>query len=157
MEGPNPDMEDDSDFSDSDKNILSGEDDLLFEKNETEGVELGYDVGATECNEDGHAATMHDEDHEFDDLECPSSEELLSDYGLLTGFDGIPSLGKIGARLRDEGPAASIPFSEIGPSSHTQEIIEQMNFEELDEQNNASSRSRAARADARRLARTATH
>ncbi|XP_022843153.1 uncharacterized protein LOC111366681 [Olea europaea var. sylvestris] len=71
-------MEDDSDFSDSNNNISSGEDDLLFEKNVTEGVELGYDVGATECNEDGHAVTMHDEDHEFDDLECPSSEELLS-------------------------------------------------------------------------------
>ncbi|CAA3014530.1 Hypothetical predicted protein [Olea europaea subsp. europaea] len=173
-----------------------------LKKNVTEGAELGYDVGATKCNEDGHAVTMHDKDHEFDDLECPSSEELLSgvssddevgyrfseftvdmdmryprfegklapDRGYGAGlsqphkefqsfqFLSTPSIGNQQQTIfQDEGPAASIPFSEIGPSSHTQEIIEQMNFEELDEQNNAFSRSRVARANARRLAGTATH
>lgn len=42
--------------------------------------------------------------------------------------------------IPDEGPAASIPFSEIGPSSHTQEITEPTNFEKMDEQTNAPSR-----------------
>ncbi|CAA3029341.1 Hypothetical predicted protein, partial [Olea europaea subsp. europaea] len=70
--------EDDSDFNDSDNAISSGEDNLEFDKNETEGIELGCDGGATEQDEDDYVGIEHNEDQEADDLECPSFEELLS-------------------------------------------------------------------------------
>ncbi|CAA2934785.1 Hypothetical predicted protein [Olea europaea subsp. europaea] len=79
MEGPLLE-EDDSDFNDSDNDISSGADDVLFEKNVTERVELNCDGRATIRQEKGHQAVLvHDEQPNIDDMEYPSSEELLSD------------------------------------------------------------------------------
>ncbi|XP_022899367.1 uncharacterized protein LOC111412673 [Olea europaea var. sylvestris] len=69
--------EDDFDFNDFDNAISSGEGNLEFDKNVTEGIELGCDGGATEQDEDDYAGMEHNEDQEADDLECPSFEELL--------------------------------------------------------------------------------
>ncbi|CAA3024259.1 Hypothetical predicted protein [Olea europaea subsp. europaea] len=77
MTGPHDDAEDDFDFNDFDNAISSGEGNLEFDKNVTEGIELGCDGGATEQDEDDYAGMEHNEDQEADDLECPSFEELL--------------------------------------------------------------------------------
>ncbi|CAA2989170.1 Hypothetical predicted protein [Olea europaea subsp. europaea] len=78
MMGPRDDAKDDSDFNYSDNAISSGEDNLEFDKNVIEGIELGCDGGATEQDEDDYAGTEHNKDQEADDLEYPSSEEQLS-------------------------------------------------------------------------------
>lgn len=73
------DSEDDTDFNDSNNDIWSSEDDMLFDKNVTEGIELDCEGRTTEREEDDCTIVGHDEYHEDDDLEYPSSEELLSD------------------------------------------------------------------------------
>lgn len=69
--------EEDPDFNDCDTDLSTGEDDRLFDDNVTEGFEVSCDVGGTEREEDG--VVVENEQEYVDDLECPSSEELLSD------------------------------------------------------------------------------
>lgn len=65
--------EDDPDFIDSDNELSTGEDDWLFDNNVTEGIEVGCDGGAPE-----QELVVQEKNDDVDDLECPSSEELLS-------------------------------------------------------------------------------
>lgn len=80
------DMEDKTDFNDFNNNIWFGEDNMIFDKNVTEGIELGCDEWTTEREEEDHAVVGHDEYYGVDDLEYSSSEELLSN---ILSDDGV--------------------------------------------------------------------
>ncbi|CAA2983080.1 Hypothetical predicted protein [Olea europaea subsp. europaea] len=98
------DTDDDSDFDDSRNDISSGEDNLEFEKNVIERIEVGCAGGATERDEDDNAVMLHDKDHDADDLECPSSEELLSAMSSMMRWVSI-------SRVHDRNGYARSTFS----------------------------------------------
>ncbi|XP_022863741.1 uncharacterized protein LOC111383814 [Olea europaea var. sylvestris] len=69
--------EEDSDFSQSDLDMASEEDDMLYDLNVIDGIEFGMDNNIVGQGEAVVLRGEMDEANTFDDLEYPSSEELM--------------------------------------------------------------------------------
>lgn len=70
------DYEEDPDFVHSDVDTASEEDDLLYERNVTDDIEIGSDMNAV--RNEGVLVDVGEVDD--DDLHCPSCDELLLAY-----------------------------------------------------------------------------
>ncbi|XP_022855345.1 uncharacterized protein LOC111376618 [Olea europaea var. sylvestris] len=68
--------EEDSDFSQSDIDMASEEDDMLYNLNVIDGIEIGMDINTVGQGEEVVLRGEMDEVNTFDDLEYPSFEEL---------------------------------------------------------------------------------
>lgn len=68
------DVGDNLDFNDFDNDLSTSKDNLEFKKN----VMMENELGCDGCDEDDCAIVVDNEDHDANDLECLSSEELFS-------------------------------------------------------------------------------